>query len=67
MRSNGRDWSRHQGRTDVELIADDVDFEALMAKPELTAYEKEEGIEERGEGCFYECDWIHYRQALLLH
>lgn len=33
-----------------QSFADDVDFEALMAKPELTAYEKEEGIEERGEG-----------------
>ena len=30
MRSNGRDWSRHQARTDVELIADDVDY--IMAR-----------------------------------
>ena len=29
-RSNGRDWSRYQGRTDVEMVADDIDF--LMAR-----------------------------------
>ena len=39
MRSNGRDWSRHQGRTDVELIAEELDVPELVDSEPFDIYE----------------------------